>query len=59
MNFNIFFLGGGGGEWIFLGHEAFVGLSHNWTTLRGHFYVYMGLFLRSMYTQWGYFFKVA
>ena len=29
--------------------EYFLGSSHNWTIFRGHFYAFLGLFLRSMY----------
>ena len=59
LNFNIF------GVFrkmnIFWGYEDFVdifwGSSRNWTILRGHFYAFQGLFLRSRYRMgdifWG------
>ena len=38
--------------------DIFLGSSQNWTILRGHFYAFKGLFLRSRYRM-GVFFGVA
>ena len=51
MNFDIFW--GFQKNNYFFGYENFVdiflGSSQNWTIFRGHFYAFLGLFLRSRY----------
>ena len=35
------------------------GSSQNWTSFRGHFYVFLGLFfLKTKCTEWGYFWRL-